>query len=374
MLGITIGYHRLWSHRSFVARRPLRFVLAILGTMGCQGSIKWWCSRHRLHHRYTDDPIHDPYAATLGLMHAHVGWIFRRPVYEKMKFVDRSDLERDPVVRFQHQYYIPLTITVCYVLPALIAQSWGDPAGGLLYGGFVARVIIWHCTFLVNSLAHWDGLQPYTDEVTARGNLFLAILTAGEGNHNFHHAFPRDYRASPHILTWDPSRWTIDALAQWTPLVRTRRVTSQDEILEAVFDTAHRRSSLAQPAIENVESCLDTTVAQIAEYIADTLCHVPSDSMDGSAVGLDHQVESRRAILFVDGWIVDASDYLAEHPGGAAVMKPYIVKLTNSCWVDATAAFHGGLNNHSRNAIRRLTERRVAKVDPGIHLRAMPRD
>lgn len=108
--GITIGYHRLYSHRAFCASLPVRVVLAILGLSAFQGSIKWWCLRHRLHHRFTDDPVHDPYAATRGLFYSHMGWIFFKPTYERMGLVERDDLEKDPVVVLQHKYYGPLSI------------------------------------------------------------------------------------------------------------------------------------------------------------------------------------------------------------------------------------------------------------------------
>ncbi|CAG8710728.1 15332_t:CDS:2, partial [Acaulospora morrowiae] len=93
--GITVGYHRLWSHRAFTARIPLRFALGIWGTLAFQGSIKWWVLRHRLHHRFTDTD-HDPYSAAKGFWFSHMGWIFSKPYYPRMKLVDASDLNEDP--------------------------------------------------------------------------------------------------------------------------------------------------------------------------------------------------------------------------------------------------------------------------------------
>ncbi|KAK7451292.1 hypothetical protein VKT23_012632 [Stygiomarasmius scandens] len=171
VFGITIGYHRLYSHRAFRASLGVRVALAAMGSSGFQGSIKWWCLRHRLHHRFTDDPVHDPYAATRGLLFSHMGWIFFKPTYEKMELVDREDLDNDPVVRFQHKHYIPIALFTGFILPTLIGCSWGEPLPAFVWGGLVARILIWHCTFLVNSLAHWDGLQPYSDEDTSRGTL-----------------------------------------------------------------------------------------------------------------------------------------------------------------------------------------------------------
>ena len=113
-----------------------------------------------------------------------------------MKLIERSDLESDPVVRFQHRFYVPIALFSGLILPYLVAKwGWNDGIGGLVWGGAIARLLIWHTTFCINSLAHWTGLQPYTEEVTAKGNYvsfceslaltfqILALLTSGEGNH-----------------------------------------------------------------------------------------------------------------------------------------------------------------------------------------------
>lgn len=125
----------------------------------------------RADYRFTDNPIHDPYSASKGLWWSHCGWIFLKPSYPRMKLVERDDLEADPVVRFQHRHYVPIALFSGLILPALIAKyGWNDGMGGLVWGGAIARLLIWHTTFCINSLAHWTGLQPYTEEVTARGN------------------------------------------------------------------------------------------------------------------------------------------------------------------------------------------------------------
>jgi stearoyl-CoA desaturase (delta-9 desaturase) len=93
-LGITAGYHRLWSHNAYKSSGVTRFIFALMGTMGFQGSIKWWSLRHRLHHRYTDTE-HDPYNATRGFWYSHMGWLFEKPEYTRLKWIDKSDLERD---------------------------------------------------------------------------------------------------------------------------------------------------------------------------------------------------------------------------------------------------------------------------------------
>ncbi|SCV67904.1 BQ2448_5515 [Microbotryum intermedium] len=230
--GITIGYHRLWSHRSFTAAFPLRVVLAGMGCLGFQGSIKWWVLRHRLHHRFTDTES-DPYNAKQGLYHSHMGWIFRKPTYPRISLIDKKDLDGDPVVRFQHKYYIPLTLFLSLVMPTLIGWTWGDAMGGYIWGGVIARIMIQHATFCINSLAHYLGDQAYSEDVTARGNFVLALFTGGEANHNYHHAFPRDYRNGPRVFDWDPSKWIIWGLHFFTPWVPKMHQTPEAEILRA---------------------------------------------------------------------------------------------------------------------------------------------
>lgn len=232
--GITIGYHRLWSHRAFVAIEPFRWFLVFAASFGFQGSVRWWVLRHRLHHRFTDTED-DPYSAKKGLLFSHMGWIFRKPKYEKLKLVDRSDLDRDRVVNFQHKYYIPISVVIGFALPHFLSayifkcnthSTWD----GLIWGGFVSRLVIWHLTFFINSLAHYVGDQLFDLDITARSNFWLAIFTCGEANHNYHHVFPRDYRNGPATLDWDPTKWIIYLLYTYTPLVTKVYFTPPEEI------------------------------------------------------------------------------------------------------------------------------------------------
>ncbi|KAJ7361409.1 hypothetical protein DFH08DRAFT_844042 [Mycena albidolilacea] len=336
--GITIGYHRLYSHRAFRAKFAVRVVLAALGSAGFQGSIKWWCLRHRLHHRFTDDPVHDPYAATKGLFYSHMGWIFYKPTYERMELVDREDLDSDPVVRFQHKYYVPLAFFFGFILPTLLGATWGDPSGAFVWGGLVARLAIWHCTFLVNSLAHWDGLQPYSDEDTSRGNFVLALLTGGEGSHNFH-SFPHDWRSGPHPLNWDPSKWIIGILHRFGLVYGLRSV--RDEDLKEAMQYMHFKDTHGVPPPQT-EAPWDKQIwdlPQAHEYI---------------------QSKPGRCVVVIDDYFVDVSTYLGEHPGGATLLRKYSVRPEKDL-IEASWAFDGGLNNHSRSARKRMREFRIAQ-------------
>ncbi|KIY73482.1 hypothetical protein CYLTODRAFT_448812 [Cylindrobasidium torrendii FP15055 ss-10] len=343
--GITVGYHRLYSHRAFKATLPVRIILAVLGSAGFQGSIKWWTLRHRLHHRFTDDTEHDPYAATRGLFYSHMGWIFYKPVYLKMDLIDREDLERDPVVRLQHKYYVPIASLTGFALPVLLGHFWNDRRGAFVWAGLVSRLFIWHSTFLVNSLAHWDGLQPYSDEDTSRGNLILALLTGGEGSHNFHHTFPHDFRSGPSRFAWDPSKWIILALNRLGlvhSLRRARQVDMDNSIKYMDTKSVHGHVQEPVPQWQGAE----WTIQDIREEL----------SMSPS-----------RCFVVLGDWVVDATSYLKEHPGGASLIRKYSIKINEPerTKEDATWAFEGGLNNHSRAARWRLEELRVARFVQG---------
>ncbi|WRT70932.1 uncharacterized protein IL334_007931 [Kwoniella shivajii] len=395
--GITIGYHRLWSHRAFTATPVLRVVLAWMGSMGFQGSIKWWVLRHRLHHRFTDSPSHDPYSASKGLWFSHCGWIFRKPSYPRMKLIERGDLESDPVVRLQHKYYVFIALFSGLILPSLIAGlGWNDWMGGLVWGGAIARLLIWHTTFCINSLAHWTGLQPYTEEVTARGNYLLAVLTSGEGNHNFHHAFPKDFRNGPHPADWDPSKWFIWVLHKLTPLVPSIALTPEAAVRKArarVYMAQATRLTDALPPHEKAKSKEELPV-----WSRETV-----RSRHGEYVKEEHGVR-RRVLVLLEGCVVDVGGYLDDHPGGQDLLLSHCVfplpieddsrdidsgyassemaspppkssiqlpdVINESSLIgdddiilkDATRAFFGGMNNHSGAAKEWMRCLRVAKL------------
>lgn len=332
-LGITLGYHRLWSHRSYTAQVPLRIALAIMGTMGFQGSIKWWVVRHRLHHRYTDTES-DPYSAERGLFYSHMGWIFRKPYYPKVKLIDLSDLNADPIVRFQHAYFIPLSLTFGLAVPALIGRLWlKDTWMGLLWGGLVARVAIWHCTFLINSLAHYIGDQFYSTDVSARGNVILAMLTNGEGFHNYHHAFPCDYRNGIKPTDWDPTKWIVYTLHKYTSLIPSIRKISPRDIDRARARVALSHSPLSGYA--RVDKKVD--LPQMTEQM----------------IALRYK---DKPVVIIEGYLVEVGQYAEEHPGGEGLLRAHYGR-------DATKAFHK-LNHHTAHARGLVEDMRIAQVVP----------
>ncbi|KAB8256230.1 hypothetical protein BDV32DRAFT_141422 [Aspergillus pseudonomiae] len=208
-VSITAGYHRLWSHRSYQASRPLKYFLAAFGASTCQWSIMWWVRHHRAHHRYVDTD-RDPYNAKRGLFYSHVGWLLMRNGEQTWGKVDLSDLKEDPIVVWQQRYYVAIAAITGLILPVSVAHfGWDDLRGGLVYATCFRLVWTWHVTFCINSLAHWAGTQPFSTRSSARNNWLLGFVSLGEGWHNFHHAFPYDYRNGVHWYQADITKWCI---------------------------------------------------------------------------------------------------------------------------------------------------------------------
>ena len=229
-IGITAGYHRLWAHRSYNAAKPLEYFLALAGAGAVEGSIRWWSRGHRAHHRYTDTDL-DPYNAHKGFWWSHVGWMILKP-RRKPGVADVSDLSKSEVVRWQHRWYIYLIITMGFIFPMAVAGlGWGDWLGGFVFAGAARLTFVHHVsrrafiplaltnsdpqsTFCVNSLAHWLGETPFDDKHTPKDHFITALVTVGEGYHNFHHQFPMDYRNAIKWYQYDPTKWFIWVCAQ----------------------------------------------------------------------------------------------------------------------------------------------------------------
>ncbi|KAF8527541.1 hypothetical protein BU17DRAFT_39442, partial [Hysterangium stoloniferum] len=344
-LGITVGYHRLFSHRAFQTTMFVKIILAILGAMGCQGAV-----RHRLHHRFTDDPEHDPYAASRGLVFSHVGWIFFKPSYPRMSWIEKDDLDKDIVVRIQDRYFVYIAGFFSFIVPPLVGMIWGDALGAFIWSGLVSRVLTWHCTFLINSLAHWEGLQHFTDEVSAKKNLLVAVCTSGEGNHNFH-AFPYDFRAGPALLDWDPSKWVILLLRQFR-LAKNLQYAAEEDIQYAM--AYMRRKNMKSGKLSAVplteQECNETS-----EWTGPTWSKSETQSHVKSLPG--------KCLILVDDFLIDVTTFMKTHPGGAKILRTYSLKVSDNevIWQDATWAFDN-LNHHTRMARRRMRQMAIAKI------------
>ncbi|MDO8494537.1 MAG: fatty acid desaturase, partial [Deltaproteobacteria bacterium] len=220
-LGITAGYHRLFSHRSYQAHWLVRLFYLLFGGACFEGSVREWCQAHRRHHQYTDKEG-DPYNAKKGFLYSHILWIFLKSDQSDLSNI--QDLLADQLVRWQDRYYVVLAVLFGFGLPTGVAALWGDPWGGLFIAGVLRVVLNHHLTWLINSYCHFVGRQTYSDQVTARDSGFISLFTYGEGFHNFHHAFQADYRNGVRAFHWDPSKWLIFLLSKMGLTKNLRRI------------------------------------------------------------------------------------------------------------------------------------------------------
>lgn len=206
-LSITVGYHRLLSHRAFKAHPAAEAVFLLFGAAAWQGSALEWGVDHIQHHSHIDTES-DPYNRKRGFFYSHIGWLIRRETGTQMARLPHF-LKNDRLVMWQHRYYVPIALVMSFLVPAAIC-GWR----GLLLTGAVRIVALHHTTWFINSWAHTGKRRPYNPDVTANDNWFLALFTFGEGFHNYHHAFPNDYRNGIRAFDWDPSKWLIWAMAK----------------------------------------------------------------------------------------------------------------------------------------------------------------
>ncbi len=207
--GITAGFHRMLAHRSFKASRPVQFILTLLGSLAVQGGPLWWVAHHRTHHRYTetDKDIHSP--RTQGMWDAHMGWMMKSESFME-NGANARDLHKYPEIKFLQRNYaaiIGAEMVALFALGALLNVM--NPALGtsglqmLVWGFFISTVLLWHATFMVNSVCHRWGKQPYDASDDSTNNWLVGILAIGEGWHNNHHKYPYSAR---HGLRW----WQFD--------------------------------------------------------------------------------------------------------------------------------------------------------------------
>ena len=237
-LSVCAGYHRFFAHKSYDCAPVVQYGLAFFGAMAAQNSILTWSAGHRRHHAYSETEW-DPYTITRGFWWAHMFWIFYKDP-EGGYIENVRDLQKNPVVAWQHRWYRAILMAGGFGLPMLIGALCGNAIAGLLWGGFLRIVVVHHSTFFVNSLAHSFGSKAYDEESTARDNWFVALLTFGEGYHSFHHRFPADFRNGIRWFSWDPAKWFISAMS-WAGLASKLRTTAAPAIERARMEVAVKR-------------------------------------------------------------------------------------------------------------------------------------
>lgn len=240
--GVTVGFHRHFTHRSFRARRSVQMVLAICGSMAIQGPVIQWVADHRRHHRFSDrdgDP-HSPWryghslaALTKGFVYSHVGWLFDWEQTSQAKYA--PDLHADKSMRRISELF-PLWVVISMLLPPLVGGlwtwSWQGAWWAFFWGSLVRVGLLYHVTFAINSVCHLSGRRPYRTKDRSGNVWWLAPLSMGESWHNFHHAEPTSARHGVGRLQLDTSAMIIRLLermrlvwdVRWPDMaMRTRR-------------------------------------------------------------------------------------------------------------------------------------------------------
>jgi stearoyl-CoA desaturase (Delta-9 desaturase) len=223
-LGVTVGFHRLFTHRSFKTTNAVRAVLAVLGSAAIEGPVISWVADHRKHHAFSDKPgdPHSPHVdhgvglrgALRGLLHAHVGWLFIH-TQRGLKTRYAPDLLADPVVSYIDRTFVVWVaagLAAPFLLGWLIGGTVAEGLTGLLWGGAVRMLVLHHSTYSINSLCHFFGRRRFVTDDESRNLRWLTVFTFGEAYHNNHHAFPTSARHGLDRWSWDPSAWVIWAL------------------------------------------------------------------------------------------------------------------------------------------------------------------
>lgn len=272
-MSITAGYHRLWSHKTYQAHWSLKIVYALGGAFALQNSILHWSSDHRVHHKHVDNNDIDPYSAKRGFWYSHIGWMLREyQAHRYTNYENVRDLQKDPIVMWQHKHYLLLTISMNFGVPLLFGLWHGNVINSLLLVGFLRLVLSHHTTFFINSLAHIWGKQTYTEKNTARDNGFLALLTFGEGYHNFHHIFENDYRNGIRWWQFDPTKWLIKG-CNYVGLTYKLRISPEDKIEKARLSMelkATQQKLISHPnseqLLEKLQHEYDALIIKINDY------------------------------------------------------------------------------------------------------------
>lgn len=259
-LGITAGYHRYYSHQSYRCHPLVQLFHLIFGTIALQQPVLDWARNHRLHHRYSDTD-RDPHDIHRGFWWAHMGWVLFESGYED-DFSTVKDLDQDRLVQWQKRYYYLIFLVVAVGLPLFLGSLYGRPFGAFLWAGLLRLVLQSHATYAINSFAHTFGRRPHSTRTEARDSLLLALVSHGEGYHNFHHRFASDYRNGHLWYHWDPTKWFIKGLSYFG-LTHDLRRAPASQLLQAKLelDLQKVRERIASFSAELQHACEEKLAA-----------------------------------------------------------------------------------------------------------------
>jgi len=250
---VTIGYHRLFSHRAFQAGWSVRLLTLLFGAGAFENSVLMWASEHRRHHKYVDHDD-DPYCISKGFFFAHIGWLLFK-LKNDQPYDNVADLQKDKLVCWQDRHVQSIAALVSFGIPAILGflwNGWQGALGAFLIAGVARIVTLQHCTFLINSACHTIGRQPYSKKCTARDSFLLALFTMGEGYHNYHHEFQHDYRNGVKPWQFDPTKWIIWTLSK-SGLVKNLRSGPEEKIQLAEKQAGEGAEITQQRPLHNAE-------------------------------------------------------------------------------------------------------------------------
>ncbi len=305
IMSITLGYHRLFSHLSFKATWPVKFLTLVFGAAAFENSCLSWASDHRHHHKHVDHDG-DPYDISRGFFYAHVGWLLFK--LDPMPLMDNvNDLKKDKLVMWQDKWVHLIGVVAGLAIPPFIGYFVGGASvalGTFLIAGILRILVVHHCTFFINSLCHTLGTRPYNSGNSARDSAIMAVFTCGEGYHNYHHAFQHDYRNGVKPWQFDPTKWMIWTLSKLGLTSGLRRV-SEAKILLAEMREAKRL--IEQKKEENGEK---DAIASLSERLAKcckTIDTAIADKVELSKSALKDLNTETRAVVKAIGRVKVAS-------------------------------------------------------------------
>ena len=286
-LSITVGYHRLFSHKAFKAKWPVKLFVLLFGASAFENSALWWSSEHRKHHKHVDTDD-DPYDISKGFFWAHMGWLmFKLKPESPMNNV--QDLRKDKLVMWQDRwvhgiaffmsFVLPTTIGLVYALTTNLISPLAGALGGFLIPGVARVVLVQHATFCINSLCHMIGSRPYSTSHSARDSWVAAIFTMGEGYHNYHHEFQWDYRNWVKPWQLDPSKWIIWFLSKVGLTGDLKRVPTERILLAETRETEKQLNDQISLFKETIQPPSDLVVQALStlEELGERLGEISSE-------------------------------------------------------------------------------------------------
>ena len=270
---LSAGYHRYFSHKTYKAHPIIESFLLFFSPLLMQSSAVRWSHDHRLHHAFVDTDK-DPYSIKKGFWYAHFTWMLYKQDPVDPKLV--TDLLKNPRIRFQHRYIAPLMFGSNIAVGLIVGYILNDYVGAFMLAVGLRLLLSHHMTWFINSLAHTWGDKPFCQEQTAVNNVICALLTFGEGYHNYHHVYAKDYRNGVRWFHFDPTKWVLWLLSQvglvkdlrrMDPLqVRKMLVIKRKSLLmEKICLLSKDKQELFMKEVEQMSERMLTTLSKIKE-------------------------------------------------------------------------------------------------------------